>query len=70
MNDEKSKYINEFKLNLLDKANTKNDIDTVKMIILDIKWYIFHENNEYTTTEHIIGMEFIFQGWVVKLEEY
>ena len=36
------------------------------MIIEDIKTYVMGAQNEYVTTQHAIGMELIFKGWVVK----
>jgi len=39
---------------------------SVEMILNDIKQYIFSEDDEFITAQHIIGMKMLFRGWVVK----
>ena len=47
-------------------SNNKNNQDLVETILLDIRNYLYQENKEYVTTQHIVGMKNIYQGQVVK----
>ena len=47
-------------------SNNKNNQDLVETILLDIRNYLYQENKEYITTQHIAGMKFIYHGQVVK----
>ena len=58
MNDLKAK-LDAVAIDEIDKAE-------IEMIIEDIKTYVMGAQNEYVTTQHAIGMELIFKGWVVK----
>ena len=46
----------------------KEDIDkeTAEMIVSDIKRYVNKEDQHYVTTQHVIGIELLFKGWVVR----
>jgi len=48
------------------EAKTDDEKDTVELILNNIKRYLFQENNDYITTQNIVGMRIIFRGWVVK----
>ena len=47
-------------------AKEETDREIIQLIIADINRYIRNEDQEYLTTQHIIGMQLIFKGWVVR----
>ena len=62
----KNEYLEELKKIILKEKLTDKERNTVDMIMNDIKRYLFSENNEYNTTQHLIGIKMLFRGWVVK----
>ena len=38
----------------------------MNMIIEDIKNCVYQEGEEHMTTQHLVGMDLVFKGWVVK----
>lgn len=47
-------------------AKQERERQLVELIVKDIETYVNQESNEHTTTQHIVGMDFIFKGWVMK----
>ena len=62
----KQEYLDELKKTILKEKITDDEKIIVDMILDDINTYLFSKDNEYNTTQHIIGMKMIFRGWVVK----
>ena len=62
----KDHFVNDLKAKLDAVAIDEIDKAEIEMIIEDIKTYVMGAQNEYATTQHAIGMELIFKGWVVK----
>ena len=62
----KVEYLNKMKQKMSKEAKTDDKKDAVELILNDIKRYLFQENNEYATTQNIVGMRLIVRGWVVK----
>jgi len=58
--------VSELKDKLEKETANENDKVEIGMIVDDIRNYVMKEQNEYTTTQHVIGMDLLFKGWVVK----
>jgi hypothetical protein len=62
----KDQYVSELKAKLEKETTNENDKVEIGMIVDDIRNYVMKEQNEYATTQHVIGMDLLFKGWVVK----
>ena len=62
INNMKNEYLKELKETLKEEKIMVEEDQYVKMIIDDTKRYLFSENTEYITAQHIIGMKLLFRG--------
>lgn len=62
----KEQYIKEMKGKMLKIAKQERERQLVELIVKDIETYVNQESNEYTTTQHVVGMDLMFKGWVIK----
>jgi len=62
----KEQYIKEMKGKMLKIAKQERERQLVELIVKDIETYMNQESNEYTTTQHVVGMDLMFKGWVIK----
>ena len=46
--------------------STESKNKTVELIVGDLETYLKEEDKDFVTTQHIIGMELVFKGWIVK----
>ena len=58
----KDQYVTKLNEKLRKLVRNKQEEAIIKMIIGDIKIYMNQEENEYVTTQHLIGMDLIFKG--------
>ena len=62
----KEEYVNELRAKIDKVAKEDIDKEIAEMIVSDIKRYINEEDQHYVMTQHVIGMELLFKGWVVR----
>ena len=62
----KEEYLNELKNKLSKVAKDDINKETAEMIVDDIKRYVYNKDQNYITTQHVIDIELLFKGWVVK----
>jgi len=62
----KEQFIAELKAKVGKVAKDETNKEETEIIIDNIKNYVMQKNNEYVTTQHVIGMEILFKEWVVK----
>ena len=47
-------------------AKTEQDKEMIELIIKDLNTYIYQKEDDFKTTQHLVGMDLIFKGWVMK----
>ena len=38
----------------------------IELIMKDLGTYIYQKEDDFETTQHLVGMDLIFKGWVMK----
>ena len=61
-----NEYASDMKTKLMKIARNEEEEDMINMILEDIKKCVCQESEEYATTQHLVGMDLAFKGWVVK----
>ena len=62
----KEKYLSNMKKKLKIIAKKDKEKELIEIIVRNIECYVKNEENEYITTQQIIGIDLTFKGWVVK----
>ena len=62
----KEQYSKDVKINLRKIVTTESENEIVKLIASNLKTHLKEEDNNYVTTQHIVGIELVFEGWIVK----
>ena len=62
----KNEYLKELKSKMDEITKKEYEKEVVELIITDISAYLNEEETDFKTTQHLIGMDLLFKGWVVK----
>ena len=62
----KNEYLKELKSKMDKIAKKEHEKELVELIITDISAYVHEEETDFETTQHLIGMDLLFRGWVIK----
>ena len=66
INEMKEQYLKDVRTNLKKITTTESENETVELIVGDLETYLKEEDKDFVTMQHIIGMELVFKGWIVK----
>ena len=66
INELKKEFIIEVEEKIKEEKVNDDEMQQVEWIMKDIKKYLYQEDEEYMTTQQVIGMKMLFKGWSVK----